>query len=265
MEKAMKLTRIKAVVLHSWYHLNHAMETWIDLFWFSTLQVVVFGFMTQYLQGSSQGSEGNFVILGLLLWNIIYIGEYSIAVGALWEIWSRSFSSLFVTPLTLSEFVFGNMIAGIFKSLLVLVITALMSMLIFDFSILSLGYLLIIIYLELIVFSWTAGMFILSLILRFGTNIQSLAWGLIFILQPIGAVFYPVDALPESIRWISFIFPTTYIFEVARDYLQFNNINWNYIFSASILNIIFFVLSYFVMEKMHSRGKKTGAFARMDT
>ena len=261
----MNFKRVRTITLHSWYHLNHSVETWVDLFWFSTIQIIVFGLMATYFIQTGNTANAQIILLGLVLWGVIVVGQYSVTIGALWEIWSKSFSNLFITPLTLTEFVTGHMIGGFFKASAVFLITSLLTIPLFDFSIFSLGPLLILFFLELIIFSWSAGMFIFGLILRFGTNIASLGWGLIYIVQPLAAVFYPLEVLPRSIRWLSFTFPVTYIFETARHLLTTREVLWAYILYASVLNIIYFILSYWFMNKMLIRGKRTGAFARMES
>lgn len=255
--------RIKAVMLHSWYHLNHSVETWVDLFWFSLINIFVFGLITLYfLQGDSLMS--GYMLMGLILWGALYVGQYSITVGALWEIWSRSFTSLFISPLSMGEFILGHMIGGLLKSVSVLLFTGVISIIFYDFSIFSLGWFLIIIVIELMIFAWASGIFILALIMRFGTTIQPLAWGLIFLVQPLSAVFFPVEVLPSSVRWISFALPVTYVFEAARDKLAYGFINWPFIFIATVLNMFFFLASIWFVQNMLDRGKKTGSFARME-
>jgi ABC-2 type transport system permease protein len=256
--------RIKAVMLHSWYHLNHSVETWVDLFWFSLINVFVFGLITMYFIQGGGGQQVNYMLLGLILWGVLYVGQYSITVGALWEIWSRSFTTLFISPLTLGEFIVGHMLGGVMKSLAVFLVTAVASSVLYDFSIFGLGWFLIILVIELLIFSWSSGIFILALILRFGTTIQSLAWGLIFLVQPLSAVFFPVEVLPSSIRWISFGLPVTYVFEAARDKLTHGFINWPFILVATVLNAVFLAASIWFVQSMLARGKKTGSFARME-
>jgi len=260
----MSSRRIKAILLHAWYHLNHSVETWIDLFWFSLINIFVFGLITIYFVQEGNTQQVAYILQGLILWGVIYTGQYSITVGALWEIWSKSFSSLFISPLTLDEFVIGHMLGGLFKSIAVFLITAGVSLALYNYSIFQLGWILILFYFELLIFAWSAGIFILSLILRFGTNIQSLAWGLVFLVQPISAVFFPVDVLPQQIRWLSYAFPVTYIFEAARSKISTGLINWQYIAYATLLNIVFFFLCYLLMKKMMQRGRETGSFARME-
>lgn len=255
--------RIRAVLLHAWYHLNHSVETWVDLFWFSLINIFVFGLITVYfLQGENIAS--GYMLMGLILWGVLYIGQYSITVGALWEIWSKSFTSLFISPLTMEEFIFGHMIGGLLKSITVLLFTGIICLIFYNYSIFALGWILIIFVAELLVFSWSSGIFLLALIIRFGTTIQPLAWGLIYLVQPLSAVFFPVAILPSSVRWISWGIPATYVFEAAREKLGLGIINWQFILISTTLNLFYLFLSFWFIRSMLEHGKKTGSFARME-
>lgn len=261
----MNWQRIKTVILHSWYHLNHSLETWVDVLWFPIVQVVVFSVVALYLSQNGARIQAETVIMGLILWEVIAISQYSISMGALWEIWSKSFSNLFITPLTIEEFILGQAIAAFFKALAIFFIASLLSIFFFQFSIFNLGIFLPIYILELFLFSFSAGIFVLSLILRIGTDIQSLAWGLIYVVQPIAAVFYPVEVLPEIVRNFAYLFPITYIFESARLQLFTGNINSQFLFLATFLNLVYICLSFLFLKHMFFKAKESGMFARMES
>ena len=260
----MNVGRITTILLHSWYHFWHSMETWVDLFLNSIIQMSVFVFIALYFSGG-QSLQGKFMIAGAILWNIIWVGQYTIAVGALWEIWSKNLSSLFVTPLTLEEFLTGHMIAGLIKSLASMSVTALVGFMMYRFSILQLNLWLIVYIAELIVFSWAMGMFVLAIILRFGTNVQSLSWLLVFLVQPFGAVFFPVTVLPRLLQTVSFGLPVTYVFEAIRAQISHGVIETNGLFIATILNLVYFVVSYLFIKFTFAAAKKSGGFAQIET
>ena len=204
--ETMSNKRLKVVLLHTWYHFWHSMETWVDLFWNPIIQTWIYALIA--LSFAKEGDPRGFnVIVGMIFWQIIWVGQYAICVGALWEIWARSFSSLFISPLTMGEYIVGQMISGAVKSLLAVAMTSFVAFILYNFSIFSIGWMLPIYYLEFLIFSWATGFMVLSLIFRYSTQVQSLSWALIFLVQPFGAVFYPVTVLPESVRWIAYTLP----------------------------------------------------------
>lgn len=260
----MNLARINTVLLHTWYHFTHSMETWVDMFWNSILQVILFAFIAKTITEGGGSELAVSMILGVVLWNFIWGAQYGVTVGVLWEVWTRSLSTLFVTPLTLEEFLFGQMISSIVKATVSFAITLIAALLIFQFSLAQIGWMLPLYSIELLMFGWAAGMAILSLIFRYGQQVQSLSWAFIFLVQPFGAVFYPVSILPQQIQWLPFIFPTGYIFEAIRDHMILSVIRWDFIFYGTLVNIAWFLFGYAIMKWSFYKAQQSGAFARME-
>jgi ABC-2 type transport system permease protein len=256
--------RIKSVILHAWHHLTHSVETWVDIFWFPMIQALVFGGIAVFFVRSTGSTAGKFVVMGIILWYGMEAGSYSIAIGTLWEVWAHSFSSLFVSPLTVEEFVAGHMIFGLFKQLVTITILSIVGYLTFHFSILSIGITLPLHFLLAMTFGCAIGMFVLGLILRFGTRIQSLAWGFIYIIQPIVGVFYPISVLPLFLQQIAFCLPPTYVFESARHAITNGAPRWDYLVISFILDLIYFVLAYIFMKRMWEWARSSGELARME-
>ncbi|MDO8451718.1 MAG: ABC transporter permease [bacterium] len=260
----MNIHRIKISVLHTWYHFLHSMETWVDLFWNSILQMIVFSFIAVVFSRGEDSLLGVYMLTGMVLWNVIWAGQYGLTVGVMWEVWSHSLTSLFITPLTLEEFLIGQAVSSTIKAAISVILTALVTYVIFGFSVLTLGWPLLLYAIELLVFGWAAGMIVLSLIFRMGTDVQSLSWSIVFLIQPFGAVFYPVQVLPEQIRWIAFGIPTTYIFETVRGQLRDGSINGAYLAIGTVLNVIYLVGAYFILQRTYAASRKSGAFARLE-
>lgn len=249
--------------LHSWYHFTHSQETWADIFTIPVLQLLVFVFIAKSLSGNND--QGTAMIMGMIFWNIIGVGQYAIVIGALWEIWSKSLGSLFMTPLTLEEFLVGQMLSGFVKSLLAFAVTAGIGWYYYQFSVWDFGPMLLVYYLQLLVFSWAAGMAVLSLVFRYGTDVQSLTWSIIYLIQPLGGVFYPVAVLPASVQWVAWSLPISYVFEAMRRQLASGFIDWPAMAWAGGLNLIWLVAAYCLLRVSVQYSKKTGMLARMES
>lgn len=259
----MSTRRIWAILLQELYITKRSLEVIIDLFFFSTITIVVFGFVSVFLTGNINGAPAHYLILGMLLWEIVRVDQYSISVGALWNIWSRNLSNLFVSPLTLKEYVGALMISAVAKSALVFVLLSIVTMVGFGFNIFSLGLLNnLLFFVNLTIFSWSVGLFLLGLIFLFGTRIQALAWGLIFLFQPLSATFFPVSVLPGFLQPIAFLLPTTFVFEAARAALVDPSIDWKMFAISLVENLIYFSLALIAFRRMYERSKETGQFAR---
>ncbi len=259
----MKLRRIYAVLLQELYITKHSLEVIIDLFFFSTITIIGFGLTSVFLTGEIVGAPAYYLILGLLLWEIIRVDQYSISVGALWNIWSRNLSNMFVSPLSMTEYIFSLMFSAVVKSSLVFLLLSVLTALLFKFNIFNLGALnLFLFFINLTLFSWTIGLLLLGVIFLYGTRIQALAWGLIFLFQPLVATFFPVSVLPTFIQPISWALPPTYVFEAARAAIENPSVNWTYFGISLAENIFYLILGVYFFNLMYRRSKETGQFAR---
>ena len=68
----------------------------------------------------------------------------------------------------------------------------------------------------LLVVGWAISLFVIGLVLRFGTGAEALAWGVMFVLLPLSGVFYPIDSLPALLQPIAQLLPTTHAFAALR-------------------------------------------------
>src|SRR4051812_13499957 len=203
--------RIGALLLEEFYITRRSGEVILDLFFLSLMSVVVFGFYSLFLSSRVEGPEAHYLLLGMLLWEVVRVTQYSISVGAMWEVWSRNLTNLFVTPLQLQEYFAAAVISGAIKSAIILATVSLIAAVLFDFDITDVGIAnLALAFLNLSVFAIAVGLVILGIIFRYGTRIQALAWGVIFLFQPLTAVYFPLQTLPSVLRSFAHILPPTY-------------------------------------------------------
>jgi ABC-2 type transport system permease protein len=94
----------------------------------------------------------------------------------------------------------------------------------FDVTALGLGLLPVIAI--LLMGGWAIALFVVGLMLRFGNGAEALAWGIMFVVMPLGGVFYPVEALPAIVRPLSQLLPTTHAFAAGRDLVDGGPVPW---------------------------------------
>tara|TARA_B100000315_G_C14102434_1_gene374362 strand:- start:59 stop:535 length:477 start_codon:yes stop_codon:yes gene_type:complete len=116
----------------------------------------------------------------------------------------------------------------------------------------------------LALFGWVMGLFVTSLVLRFGQRIQVLAWSSVWIIQPFSCVFYPLSALPQWAQPIAKVLPTTYIFEALRAIIFGNPVDYSTFYYAIGLTLVFLVLMSFLINYTFKHAKASGLFARGD-
>lgn len=262
-ETNMNLRRINGIVTQELYMSYQSIEIIVDLAVFPVMSIIVFGFLSKYLAGVQSPTLGNSVLVGMILWQYIWIVQYTVTLGSMWNIWSRNLSNLFVSPLTVREYIFAHVMSGIIKGLVILILSSIMSSYVFGFNILSMGYeYLVLSVISLGLFAMSIGISVLGLIFRYGTRIQALAWGFLPFFQPLTAAFYPVNVLPESLRIVAYALPPTYVFEAGRKVLNENYVPYEYFATSFLINGVFILCSLAFFSYMFKKSKESGQFAR---
>lgn len=262
----MSFRRIRSVLLQEFFITYRSVEIIFDVFVFSLISLFLFGFLSLYLVGTRNTFAAKYLLLGMLLWDIIRIIQYSISIASLWNLWARNLCNMFMAPLHVGEYLLAHTLSGIGKAILVFALDAVIAIAIFHFNIYQVGILnLLIFFVNLSIFAFVTGIVILGLIFRYGMRIQAFAWGLIPILQPLTADLFPVKVLPTPLQAFAYLFPCTYIFEAARYSLSTGNRDWHSIGIAFFLNLFYVVLSILFFMIMFRSARNSGQFARNES
>lgn len=260
-----KSGRIFALVVQEFYITRRSLEIFFDIFFFPLMNVILFGLLTVFVEDIRNAVSAEYLIMGILLWEVVTITQYNVTVSSLWSVWSHNLTNLFIAPISVTEYLLAHILAGALKTLCVVGFFAAGAWLFFDFNILKLGWLnLLLLNFNLLFFSCWLGIILLGCIFRYGTKIQSISWGLIFLFQPLTAVMFPVSVLPSAIQPISYLLPPTYIFESARKALETPGVDWKYVGIATAMNAVYTVIAAFTFKYLFKRSKETGQFARND-
>ena len=102
------------------------------------------------------------------------------------------------------------------------------------------------------------GLLVTSGLLRYGPAFENIAWSSLFLLAPLGCVYYPLSILPEWLQILAKFLPLVYIFEEVRSILLNNVVNYTNIISALKLNLIYFVLAVSVFYLAFHGARKKG-------
>tara|TARA_B100000745_G_scaffold151310_1_gene98913 strand:- start:717 stop:1277 length:561 start_codon:yes stop_codon:yes gene_type:complete len=174
------------------------------------------------------------------------------------EIWSRNFTNLFVAPLKVSEIIIALTATALLRTLIGIVPAVLIATPFFGISLFSLGPTLILLFLSLYLFGITLGLLVTAGLLRYGPAFENIAWSSLFLLAPLGCVYYPLSILPDWLQMLAKGLPLVYIFEEARSILINNTVNYSNITSALALNLVYFtsavVIFYLAFAGARNKG-----------
>jgi ABC-2 type transport system permease protein len=223
--------RMWAVARRHAYVLYRSPHRLFDVSVWPIVDTVLFGSLGVFFArqgGPSSAAEAGvaYLLSGIVLWHVVYQAQIAVSTGFMEETWSRNLLSLMVTPLTELELVAGIAIFGLVKLVMGVGVVALAAFALYAFDVTALGLGLLPVVAVLLVGGWTIALFVVALILRFGNGAEALAWGIMFVVMPLGGVFYPVEALPAVVRPLSQLLPTTHAFAAGRDLIDGGPMPW---------------------------------------
>jgi ABC-2 type transport system permease protein len=252
--------RIYALVLRHIYIWRSSVMRLIDSIYWPAVQMVMWGFMTQFLlpQASFVAQAAGVLLSGLLLWEVVVRGNLSLSIAFLEEMWSRNLGHLFVSPIRSWEMATGIIIAALLRTLLGLVPVSLLAWAFFGYAVWSLGTPLIAFFAILQMFSWSIGLAMSGLVMRVGQSAESFAWAAVFILMPVSGVYYPIGILPHWLQVIAHVLPTSYVFEGMRAILEERIVPWHTLVIAFVLSVVYLVVGFQIFQWFFRSSRRAG-------
>jgi ABC-2 type transport system permease protein len=234
--------RVGAMVRRYWYLLRSSWPRILDLIYWPTVQMLMWGFLQLYVaQSSSMFARAAGVFIGaVLLWDILFRGQLGFSISFLEEMYSHNLANLMMSPLRPAEFIAALMIMSVVRLLIGMIPVTLLALAFFGFNFWSLGAPLIIFFVNLIFTSWSIGVFVAGLLLRNGLGAESMAWTIMFLFLPLTCVYYPVTVLPHWLQYVAWALPPTYVFEGMRALLIGHVFRADLMLQAFAFNVVLF-------------------------
>ncbi len=240
--------RVAAMVRRYLYLLRSSWPRIFDLMYWPLVQMLTWGFLQTYLARASNagalsgrlGLAAGTLIGAMLLWDILFRGQLGFSVSFLEEMWSRNIANLLMSPLRPSEFIMALMAMSLVRLAIGFVPVTLLAILFFGFNLWGLGLALGFFFANLILTSWSIGLICSGLVLRYGLAAESLVWTIMFLMQPLACVFYPLAILPRPLQLLASLLPPTYVFEGLRALLTRHELRLDLMAEAFALNLVFF-------------------------
>ena len=235
------LRRIGAMVLRNLYLLRSSGPRILELFYWPAVQLVLWGFITQFFATNSTWvAQASGVLLGaVLLWDVLFRGQLGVSLGFFEELYSRNLGHLFVSPLRPHEMICALLTISLIRTLVGVGVAALLAVPLFQFSILSLGPSLLGFFTNLLVMGWAIGLMVAALVLRYGLGAESLAWVAIFAVAPVSGIYYPIAVLPDWLQPVAWALPSSHVFEGMRAVLIEERIRTDHLIAAVGLNLVY--------------------------
>ena len=256
----MNLNKMYGLFLRHFYLIKSSLPRVLDLIYWPTIQIILWGFISKFFSIYSDyyNNTLGIILTCAILYDILFRSSISFNMLFLEEIWSRNFTNLFIAPLKLKEIIVSLIFTALIRTLIGLIPAIILTSPLFGVSILNLGFPLFILFLSLYIFGITLGLFVSSGLMRFGPSFENIAWSSLFLLAPLGCIYYPLEILPNFFQIIAKSLPLVYIFDETRNILLNGVVNYENIKQAYLLNLVYLIfgicLFYFSFLKARVKG-----------
>ncbi len=257
--------RIGALLLRYAYVLRRSWPRILELAYWPTVQMILWGFITQFLSVHSSWIEQapGVLITAVLLWDVLFRSQLGVSLPFFEEMYSRNLGHLFTSPLRPGELIVALLGISLLRTALGVGTAALLAIALYHFSVFTLGLPLVAFFANLLVMGWSIGLLVSALVLRYGQGAESLAWVAIFALAPVSGIYYPIDTLPEWLRPLAAALPSSHVFEGMRAVMFDGIFRTDLLLWAMLLNACFLAGGAAVFLNVFRLARRRGLLLQM--
>ncbi|MFN5746495.1 MAG: ABC transporter permease [Methylococcaceae bacterium] len=252
------LNRVLAMVVRYRYLMLASWPRLIELAYWPTVQMVLWGLINRFLVGQSEGiaQTAGMLIAAALLWDVLYRAQLGVSIVFFEEMYSRNLGNLFVSPLRPYELALSLLAVSFLRTLFGVGVASGLAILLYHYSIFDMGLPLVAFFCNLLVMGWAIGLMVVAMVLRYGLGMEGFAWAIIFAFAPLSGVYYPISVLPEWLQPFARALPSSHAFEGMRALLSEGVFRMDHFIAAVELNTVFlgaglclYALAFWVSRK----------------
>jgi ABC-2 type transport system permease protein len=231
-----------------------------SVFYWPLINIIVFGFTGSWLNSAASGADENrFILLtGVVLWQVCTRSGYGVSINLLEEIWAQNLTNLFTTPLSIGEWILSTIVEGIIMLAAVITFCAGITFFFYGYNIFSMGLWFFPLVMLIFFSGLSIGFVASSLLIMWGTRIQTIAWIVSWLVAPISGAFYPIEVLPNWLQAVAKLYPLHYIFSCMRITLTSGSCPLHLFAKACAFTATYLVLTLLLFVTMFNKSKKYG-------
>lgn len=252
--------RVYAMALRYIYLLRRSWPRILELAYWPTMQMILWGFISQFLSANSSwlAQASGVLLAGVLLWDVMFRSQLGVSTVFFEEMYARNLGHLFASPLRPYELVCALLSISFIRTVIGVGGAALLAIPLYHYSIFSMGLPLMAFFVNLLVMGWSIGLLVAGLVLRFGLGAENLAWVAIFAVAPVSGIYYPVSVLPGWLQVVAYGMPSSHVFEGMRALLFEQVFRWDLFANAVVLNVIFLAAGVGVFLAVFRSARRRG-------
>ncbi len=231
-----------------------------ELVFWPVVSLISIGLLGNYLHLEEKALA--FVLTGAITGGILQVAQLDVAYSLLYEVWSKSMKHTMLTPIGISENLFGSWLIGILRGSVIFFILGLSAMALFGFQFPSLPVTLIFL-LGIFGSAFILGLLVSVLILIFGQKAEITAWMFAYLFMLLGGIYYPIETLPPFFFYLAQWVPITYFLEYFRESFGFTSGLSGGLAKGFGLLVLYVWLGLSVMRYALTQARKKGIIVRL--
>ncbi len=231
-----------------------------DLFFWPLISLVSIGLMAKFVN-LGEGMLA-FIMTGTLAAGVLQIVQLDVGYTILYELWSKSLKHTLLTPVGVTEGVFGTWVAGIVRGLVAFGLLAVAANLGFGFHLPGF-FVTMLFFLGLFVCALILGIIVNILILSFGQKVEITAWMFAHLFMILCGIYYPVDILPPFFQGMAMMIPITHFLEFFRQSYGFKAHSAHPLLVGFALSGIYLVIFLRLLANAYTRARRKGVIIRL--
>lgn len=210
--------RCVALTIHYLQSMKRNPARFIEIIVWPSFELLLFGMLALSIHQSANTTLTTSIgiLTGVMYWNFTArIVQESVA-QFLDDAFSKNLQNLFIAPFSLLELSVSLMLSSVIKLCVSFLFLLLITYTLLPSFFAALTVIHSVLLFELIVFGSILTIYALAIIFLFGARVSFVGWFISTILQVFSCVFFERYVLPGVLYPISYLVPSSYIFEAMR-------------------------------------------------
>ncbi|HPB68566.1 MAG TPA: ABC transporter ATP-binding protein/permease [Candidatus Omnitrophota bacterium] len=232
----------------------------MELVFWPIVSLISIGLMGDFLQMEERALA--FVITGAMTAGILQVTQLDVAYSLLYEVWAKSLKHTFLTPVGISEHLFGSWVIGIVRGVIIFGILGCAAMGFFGFHFPPLSVTGIFL-LGIFGSALLLGTLVCYLLLYFGQKAEITAWMFAYLFMLVCGIYYPINTLPKFFYYCAQGIPITYFLEYFRQSFGFEPVLRHVLWKGFTLIIVYLVVGLVFMKRAFMQARKNGVIIKL--
>lgn len=229
------------------------------LFW-PMVSLISIGLLGDFLQLQEQALA--FVMTGAIAAGVLQVAQLDVAYSLLYEVWSKSMKHTLLTPVGVTESLFGSWLVGMIRGSAIFAVLGVSAIAMFGFKFPPFDVT-VIFLLGIFCSAFLLGLLVSVLILLFGQKAEITAWMFAYIFMLVSGIYYPIDTLPEFFYNTAQFVPITYFLEYFRASFGFKPALNDLLLNGFGLIVVYFIMGLSILRFAFHQARKKGIIVKL--